>query len=397
MKTLQGVRVVEFSHMVAGPACGQVLADFGAEVIKVEPAQGDITRRLGPDAGGVSALFATTNRGKRSVRLDLKDPRHARAAVRLATTADVVVSNIDAGMLGRAGLSRQALRQTNPGLIWVDISAFGPGGALGTDGIAQAATGLMSVTGDASGGTYRTGASVVDVSTGVWAALGVLAALENRRKTGRGDHLSVSLADVCLYMQYSQLAMFDADPGAVRRNGNHSMISCTPIFDASDGRLMTTILHDRHWETLCGLVGRPDLVAHRDFMTNDQRCERQGEIEALLNPSFAAGTRTHWLEMLRAARIPCAPERDYGEVTADPALRQAGTLFELPTPRGQALHVACPVRFTAHPPPAPRPAAGLGADDDALLVPLRDMVGDSDVTGVGATGAGRVGGDRRDE
>ncbi len=372
MATLTGVRVVEFTHMVAGPACGQVLADLGAEVIKVEPERGDITRSLGPKVGDTSALFASSNRGKRSVRLDLRRPEDAETALALVKDADVLISNIDGAMLTKAGLTYEALSAVHPGLIWVEVSAFGPEGPLGTDGIAQASAGLMSITGEPDGGTYRTGATVVDVSTGVWAALGVLAALENRRQSGRGDRLSISLHDVCLYMQLSQLALYRADPASVRRNGNHSMISCTPIFETADGRLMTTILHDRHWAVLCDLLGRPDLKEHPDFADNARRCERQSEIERLLNPAFAARTRAEWAEALRAERIPCGPERRYEEVVADADLHAQGQLFDLPAPGGgRVLNVAMPVRFQRAA-PAPRPASALGEGDAEILDPLRE-------------------------
>ena len=371
MTVLKGIRVVEFTHMVAGPACGQVLGDLGAEVIKVEPPDGDITRRLGPGDGGASALFASTNRNKRSVRLDLRHGGDAEKARALALGADVVVTNVDRSMLEKAGLSPSALRDSNPALIVVEISALGPGGALGTDGIAQAAMGLMSVTGAPNGPTYRTGASVVDVSTGAWAALGVLAALERRRQTGRGDYLSTSLADVCLYMQYSQLSMFDAAPDLVRRNGNHSMVSCTPVFETADGRMIVTILHDRHWETLCALLGRRDVQARPELSSNDARCLRQAEIERLLNPDFARMSRAAWTEVLRQKRIPCGPERTYAEVVADEDLRRRGMLYDLHGVAGSSLQVRMPVSFLEHELTPARPAPALG-DAGAAALPRRD-------------------------
>ena len=367
MSILKGIRVVEFTHMVAGPACGQVLGDLGAEVVKVEPPEGDITRRLGPGHGEVSALFATTNRNKRSVRLDLRKDADAAEARALALGADVVVTNVDRGMLDRAGLSPEGLRERNPALIIVEVTAFGPGGALGTDGIAQAAMGLMSVTGAPDGGTWRTGASIVDVSTGVWAALVVLAALERRRQTGRGDYLCTSLADVCLYMQYSQLGMFDAQPALVRRNGNHSMVSCTPVFEAADGRIIVTILHDRHWEVLCALLGRADIAVRPDLAGNDDRCARQSEIERLLNPDFARKSRAEWAAILREKRIPCGPERTYAEVVADADLLRRGLLYRLEGPAGNSLQVRMPVSFLEQDQASARPAPELGEGDRTFL------------------------------
>lgn len=369
---LDDVRILEFTHMVAGPACGQVLGDLGANVVKVEPRKGDITRHLGPPAGGASALFTTTNRNKKSVRLDIRDPGDAGLARRLARMADVVVCNIDGAALSAAGIDFDGLAAENPGLIWVDVTAFGLGGALGTDGIAQAAAGLMRITGAPDGEGYRTGASIVDVSTGIWAALGVMAALENRRRTGRGDRLSVSLADTCLYMQYSQIGMYAADPASVFRNGNHSMISCTPMFQAADGRIMVTILHDRHWKIICDLLGRSDLIDDPRFGTNDQRCRNQTAMEEQLNSRFRDHDRARWARDLRAHRIPCGAERDYGEILADAALWDEGTLFRLPADEGGSVQVASPLRFRDHPPGPRRPAPDLGADQDDILAGLSD-------------------------
>ncbi|MEQ1806164.1 MAG: CoA transferase, partial [Burkholderiaceae bacterium] len=288
---LSGLRVIEFTHMVAGPACGQVLADFGADVLKVEPPQGDITRRMGPMVGDVAALYACTNRSKNVVCLDLTDAAEAAAARELALAADVVISNLDEAMLRKANIHAAALREANPRLICVHVTGFGAGGPAGTDGLAQAAMGMMALTGSVQGPGFRTGPSVVDVSTGVWAALGVFAALENRRLTGRGDFIQASLADTCLYMQYPSLTMYDAAPAVVRRNGNHSVVACTPIFDTADGRLIVTVLHQRHWQALCTATGAGALADDPAFATNAQRCDAQGRIEELLNPLTRLRTR----------------------------------------------------------------------------------------------------------
>jgi crotonobetainyl-CoA:carnitine CoA-transferase CaiB-like acyl-CoA transferase len=362
---LQGLRVVEFTHMVAGPSCGQVLGDFGAEVTKVEPPQGDITRRMGPMAGNVAALYASTNRNKKVVCIDLAEPAGADEARVLALAADVVVSNLDTAMLQRIGLDGASLRRANPRLICVEITGFGQGGPAGTDGLAQAAMGLMAMTGPVDGPTFRTGPSVVDVSTGVWAALGVMAALENRRLTGEGDFIQASLADVCLYMQYPQITMYAAGPDVVRRNGNHSVVSCTPKFESADGMLQVTVLHQRHWQSLCETVGAAELAADPAFATNEQRCDAQGRIEALLNPLLRKRTRADWTERLRAVKLPCGPERDYAEVTADAELLSRGMLYRLPAGDGTSLQVRMPLEFATteriRPEPPPAVAKGGGA------------------------------------
>jgi len=344
-RVLQGLKVVEFTHMVAGPACGQVLGDFGADITKVEPPQGDITRRIGPMAGDMGALYASTNRNKKVVCIDITDPDGAKRARELALQADVVISNLDTSMLKRARLDGASLRKDAPKLICVEITGFGQGGPAGTDGLAQAAMGLMATTGAVEGPSFRTGPSVVDVSTGVWAALGVMAALENRRVSGQGDYIQASLADVCLYMQYPHITMYGAAPDVVRRNGNHSVVSCTPKFEAADGMIQVTVLHQRHWQALCEHAGMKELADDPRFATNDQRCAAQGEIEKLLNPLMRKKSRHEWVELLRAAKLPCGPERGYDEVTTDAELRSRGMLYDLPSTDGGSLQVRMPLEF----------------------------------------------------
>jgi crotonobetainyl-CoA:carnitine CoA-transferase CaiB-like acyl-CoA transferase len=198
----------------------------------------------------------------------------------------------------------------------------------------------MAATGPVAGPGFRTGASVVDVTTGVWAALGVFAALENRRQTGQGDAIEISLADTCLYMQYAQIGLFGADPSFARRNGNHSTVSCTPLLNTADGRLLTTILTTKHWHALCRGTG----VALEDdprFATNEQRCAAQSLIEELFDSAMRKKTRAEWTTLLRAAGVPCGPERAYAEVVEDPDLLARGMLFRL----GESLQVRMPLEF----------------------------------------------------
>jgi CoA:oxalate CoA-transferase len=324
---LEGVKVVELTHMVAGPACGQILLDLGADVVKIEPPTGDITRQIGPRAGDESALFGSANRGKRSVFLDLREPAGAERARDLVAAADVVICNIDAKMVRRAGLDASTLRESRPALIYLDITGFGPGMPGGTDGLAQANMGLMSVTGASAGECFRTGASVVDVSTGVWGALAVVSAILGQRRFAQGAHIETSLGDVCLYMQLPHLAMHAADPAVVRRNGNHSMVSCTPMLRASDGRVMVTLMHGRHWNAFCDVAGAEDALRNDPrFASADGRCAGQADIEREFGRIFSRRTRREWVDELAALGVPCAAERTYDEVLADESLWKTGAL-----------------------------------------------------------------------
>jgi CoA:oxalate CoA-transferase len=208
---------------------------------------------------------------------------------------------------------------------------------------------------------WKGGPSVVDVSTGVWAALGVMAALQNLRISGQGDFIQASLADVCLYMQYPHITMYGAAPDVVRRNGNHSVVSCTPKLETADGMIQVTILHQRHWQALCEKAGAPELASDPRFASNDQRCEAQGAIEQLLNPLMRKRPRHEWVELLRAAKLPCGPERDYSEVTVDADLHARGMLYRLPSGNGDSLQVRMPLEFATTPRVAPQAPPPLSA------------------------------------
>lgn len=341
---LSGLQVVELGHVIAGPAGSQILAELGATVVKVEPPTGDLTRQWGPRVGSSSALFLSLNRNKRSVQADLRRPEEAAQVSELMADADVVICNLDRSMVEPAGLDAASVRARHPDIIYLEITGAGPGGPRSTDGLTQASMGLMHITGPEGGPGFRTGASVVDVGTGVWAALAVLAALERRRRTGRGDTVSLALVDVCLFMQLAQLGMFSVAPEAVRRMGNHSHIACTPVFSAADGRLAVSILSDRHWAQFCLVVERPDLTGDDRFRTNAARQANQGVIESLLGPIFGSRPRDDWLARLEAASIAAAPERTYAEVLGDESLRKRGILFEFP--EGPAVtQVRLPVFF----------------------------------------------------
>lgn len=359
---LEGIRVLELAHMVAGPTCGSILADLGADVTKVElPPGGDLTRNFGPRlAGGTSALFAGVNRSKRGLLADLADPVDRDAVAALLADADVFVTNFDAARLAAAGLDAASCSAAHPRLVYLRISAFGPGGPPGTDSLAQAATGMTTVTGSPGSGGVRAGPPVVDVATGVWAALAALAALEQRRRTGRGQVVDLSLADVSLHLQHSHLAMYARDAASVTPLGNHSPIVCTPVFRTTTARLFVSLVTDRHWRAFRELVGAADLTTDPRFATNALRQTNQAALEARLGPDFAGRPAAQWSDLLTGLGIPNAVERGYAEVLADPAHRADGTLFDLDSTGGEtSLQVALPVRFSSASPRPPSFAPSL--------------------------------------
>jgi crotonobetainyl-CoA:carnitine CoA-transferase CaiB-like acyl-CoA transferase len=348
---LAGVRVLELAHMVAAPVCGVILADLGAEVTKIElPPRGDLVRDFGPRlSDGITAMFAAVNRSKQSLFLDIgqQDGRERIAA--LAGKSDVLVTNIDDTRLAAAGLDAKAVSIRFPGLIYVRVSAFGPVGPPGTDSLAQAATGMTVATGpaEASDGV-RVGPPVVDVATGVWAALAVLTALERRRQTGTGQVVDVSLEDVSLHLQLSYLAMEACEPGSARRRGNHSPLVCTPVFRTATGRLFVSLVTQRHWGAFAVLLGQGELREDPRFATATARQLHQEDLERALETRFGERPAAEWVEILNGAGIPATVERDYRAVLADQRHHGRGTFFTTETGLGAgALQVASPIRFSS--------------------------------------------------
>lgn len=325
---LDGITVVELAQVFAVPHAGQLLAADGARVLKIEPPAGDLARRQGALLpGGTSTSFETFNRGKELATADLRDPADRERVAALAAAADVFITNQDLEFLRSFGLDYASLSAANPRLVYGELSAFGPGGPIGTDGLAQAASGMTDLTGPPDGRGFRSGVSAVDVAAGVWLAFGIAVALHERARTGRGKLVQLSLQEVALGLAMAQLSLGSVLPERMRRMGNLSLTSCTPVFLASDGRVFTTIMDDRHWRRFCTALGRPDLIQDPRFADDDARFAHQAEIEAELNPAFAGGTRDEWVERLRRERVPCAAERMVAEVLADPDLRARGLLY----------------------------------------------------------------------
>ena len=344
---LDGITVVELAQVFAVPHTGQLLAADGARVLKVEPPSGDLARRQGALLpGGTSTIFETFNRGKELATADLRDPADRERVAALATAADVFITNQDVEYLRSAGLDYASLSAAHPGLVYGELSAFGSGGPIGTDGLAQAASGMTDLTGPPDGRGFRSGVSAADVAAGVWLALGIVMALHERARTGRGKLLQLSLHQVALALGMAQLSMGSVLPERMRRMGNLSLTSCTPVFLASDGRVFTTIMDDRHWRRFCTALGRQELIQDPRFADEDARFAHQAEIEAELNPSFAGGTRDQWVERLRRERVPCAAERTVAEVLADPELRARGMLYRHSVGGVEMTHIAIPFHLS---------------------------------------------------
>jgi crotonobetainyl-CoA:carnitine CoA-transferase CaiB-like acyl-CoA transferase len=366
---LAGLRVLDLSRVLAGPLCTQLLADLGAEVVKVErPGTGDDTRSWGPPwaegpAGRESAYFLCANRGKRSAAVDLATGE-GRALVRsLALEADVVVENFAPGTLERWGLGYEALAGDNPGLVLCSITGYPSEGAEagrpGYDFALQARTGWMAITGEPAGEPVKAGVAVVDVLSGQYAAIGILAALRERERSGRGQRIEVSLFDAGIagLVNVAQAALVTGREPARWGNG-HATIVPYQAFRASDRSFVVAVGNDAQWRRLCAAVGADVLAEDARLATNPGRIEHRQLVVDALAAIFRTESAGRWLRALDDAGVPCAPVQGVGEALADPAARggweMEGRSF------GRVATVRSPLQLSRTPAAPGRPAPALG-------------------------------------
>lgn len=310
---LDGLLVADFSRVLAGPYCTMMLADMGADVVKVEGPDGDDTRGWKPPvtADDVSTYWLAVNRNKRSVALDLKDPTDVGLARELARRADVVVENFKPGGLARFGLGYADVAAANPGVVYASISGFGPGqgaGLPGYDLIVQAISGLMSLTGSPDGGPFRAGISVFDVMTGMHATIGVLAALRHREVTGDGQHVEVNLMTSALSGLVNQSsAVVNSDTVPYRMGNAHPSVFPYEPLPTADGDLIVAVGNDRQFRMLCDVLGVPALADDPRFARNADRTRNREELRPLLTERLATRGKQEWFDAIMGAGVPCGP------------------------------------------------------------------------------------------
>ncbi len=370
---LRGVRVVDFSRVLAGPLCTMIMGDLGADVVKVErPGSGDDTRGWGPPfVGEDAAYFLSLNRNKRSVVLDLTTPEGVRAARALAETADVVIENFRAGLMARFGLGYETLARANPRLVYCSLTAFGEAGETksrpGYDIIVQALSGLMSITGERGGEPVKVGVALLDVISGLYAAIGVLAALNGRQATGRGQRLAVSLFDASVAALVNQAAnylMGGIVPGPM--GTEHPNIVPYQAFASADRPFILAAGNDRLFQRTCEVIGRPDLADDTRFATNEVRVRNREALIPVLQESFRTRPAGEWLRRLEGAAVPCAPVRGLDEVFASP--EGAAMVKEVDDPvRGLLRLVAGPIRLSGALAAVRYPPPRLGEHTDEVL------------------------------
>jgi crotonobetainyl-CoA:carnitine CoA-transferase CaiB-like acyl-CoA transferase len=316
---LDGLKVLDFSRVLAGPFATMMLGDLGADVIKVErPDGGDETRGWGPpfDDRGQATYFLSVNRNKRSLVLDLRDDADLTRARELALKADVLIENFRPGLMADLGLAYEDLQAGNAGLVFCSITGFGPGqGARlpGYDLLVQALGGLMSITGEAEGDPQKVGVAVVDILTGLFATSGILAALHHRDRSGRGQKVEVSLLASLLAALVNQASAYTAAGVIPTRMGNaHPSISPYELYDAAEGQLVIAVGNDRQFRALCETIERVDLADDARFANNTERVANRDELRGELERALRAKPASHWTERLTDARVPAGPVNDVG-------------------------------------------------------------------------------------
>jgi len=383
---LTGLRVLDLSRVLAGPWAGQLLADLGADVIKVErPGAGDDTRSWGPpylkdQAGrdtGEAAYFLCANRNKRSVAIDIATPEGQALVRRLAAKADVLLENFKVGGLAQYGLDWNSLEALNPRLVYCSITGFGQTGPYapraGYDFLIQGMGGLMSVTGRADGeegaGPQKVGVALTDIMTGLYATIAVQAALAERERSGRGQHIDLALLDVQIACLANQASNYLAGGVLPRRMGNaHPNIVPYQDFPTADGDMILAIGNDGQFAKFCAVAGHAEWATDPRFAGNATRVANRAVLIPLLRQATVMRTTHDWVAALEAAGVPCGPINRLDEVFADPQVRARGLRIEMPHPQaGRVPLVANPIRFSASPVSYRHAPPMLGQHTDEVL------------------------------
>ena len=389
---LAGVKVLDLTQMMAGPFCTMLLADMGADVIKVEKPDGDDIRRAGPPfINGESAAFLGINRNKRGMVVDLGTSGGVDVIRRMAQGVDVLVQNMRPGSMQRKGLAYEHLADANPGLVYCTISGFGTTGPYsarpGFDLVAQAMSGLMSITGVPGGPPLRHGVPVTDLAAGIYGAFGILAAYVERLQTGRGQHVETSLLEAGIAYTIWESAIYFATgepPGPV--GSGHPLATPYQAFPTRDGHIMIGAANQANWERLCRAMDRTDLLEDPRFTDNVARRQHGTELVATLEATFSEHDTEHWLRLLDDAGVPNGPINDLRAVYDDPQVAARGMMEEMEHPvAGVTKHIGIPLKLSATPGSIRKPSPTLGQHTGDVLAEYGFSVDEvADLRGAGA-------------
>jgi len=368
-KPLQGVRVLEFCQIAAGPFAGMLLADYGADVVKIEPPEGDAMRQWPPVKEGMSENFASLNRGKRSLSLNLKDPKDLARAQALILQADVVLENSRPGVMNRLGIGPDWALAQKPGLIYCSISAFGQTGPRGQEGgfdvTIQAASGVMSVTGEPDGAPVKCGVPIADFTAGLYAAFSISAMLARVRAGGPGGQIDVPMFATSLAiaaLQTSEYFGTGRDPKAL--GSAHPRNAPYQAYRAADDYFVIAAGNNKLWASVCEVVGLPNLVSDDRFMSTTLRAQNQAALKVLLEEQFAKRNASDWVKAFQDAGVPCSPIQKYSQALQDPQAIHLQLVNPQQLPGHQTKTVGCPVWLSGQPVAVDTAVETLGQSND---------------------------------
>jgi formyl-CoA transferase len=365
--------VIDITQVMAGPFCAMMLADFGADVIKIEPPAGDSSRQMPGGVGAESPSFNAVNRGKRGMAVDLKVAEGRALVARLASTADIFVENYRPGVMASFGLDYGALRAANPRLIYASISGYGQTGPDrakgGFDLIAQGVSGIMSVTGEPGGEPMKAGVPLTDLGAGLFALVGILAALEARHRTGAGQHVDTALVDAGVALSVWEATEYFAGSGVPGPLGSaHRMNAPYQAIRCADGFITIGGANQRLFEKLCAVLGHAEWADVPEFQENASRVRRRAELARLIESVTVAAPKAHWLARLAQEDIPCGPINDYAQVFADPQVIAREMVVDVEHPSlGPIRTLGSPIKMSATPPDVRRRAPLFDEHTDELL------------------------------
>lgn len=379
-KALSGVRVLDFTQVLAGPFCTMNLADFGAEVIKIErPGTGDGSRIFGPFVNGQSGYYTLVNRGKKGITLDLK--RGKDIIYDMVKKCDIVVENFKPGVMDKLGYSYEKLKEINPGIIYCSISGFGQDSPMrdlpAYDIVAQGMSGMMSITGYPDTPPARVGSSLGDVSAGLYAVTAILVALYNRERTGKGQYVDVALLDsVFAFVETNVVRYTIGGVHPTRVGARHPLSAPFDIYRCKDAHVIIAVASDPHFAKLCEMIGQPDLIKDPKFDSDPHRSENDVELKAILEKFFADYTVAEAIEMMQARSIPCGPLCTVDEACENPSILKREMLVEIDQPgMGKVKITGNPMKLSETPANPRHPAPLLGQDTKEVL---HDIFGYSD-------------------